>query len=276
MAFVKSYFLTLCILLNLSVAALAPLVPMVRADEFPPGKPIPPEPNIPLPPDDTVFLITPAFNIEPRLAYAPFGDTRQGSVHAIGVGAGIFLDGGRFGISVNTHFATGFDHLFAYGEVDAKGRYRIPIDSRHILWGAFGANISGRGSNDQRVDSFLRIQPAAFLGTMFAVKKKNGEVACVFQIFSKAGLGIIDNQTQSEKKSIFKDFTFDNWVRPAVGIEGLVACGSLRITTDAEHIFTIGPAGDTDRVSLEISKTFPLSPTKKNRSRWIRKSRSNL
>lgn len=216
-------------------------------NEWPPGEPIPQKGNPP--PMDSDFMISPAVSYHIRGGYAGTMDN-TGYNNGGGIGAMVFMDGGRTGIMINAQVAGTEGGVFAYAEGDARLRYRIPIDPRHIVWGAFGLDISGRGAVDQRSESYFSAQlPVALIGTMFNVGGK-----CVIHVFAKAAFGIFDNQTQGDKWAA----SMDTFVKPAVGGEALAACGSIRVIADYQHIFSFGSFGDTDKASLQYSQSWEI------------------
>jgi hypothetical protein len=226
-------------------------------DEFPwPDVPIP-DKGRRLPADDTLFLLAPAPELDVRAGYAGYGDTTKFN-HGGGLGVVIFLDGGRTGLYVSGTAAMGEGGPFAYGEGALRFRYRhafwkTPVGNNDVLWiaGGLGLDIAGRGTPVAQLDSWLTTQlPVALIGTMFSVNKK-----CVIHIFGKTAFGVFDNQTQAQDKW---GASLDTMARPSVGAEVLTQCGTIRVLGDYQHIFTFGPAGDTDKATLQVSQTWPV------------------
>lgn len=227
-------------------------------NEYPiPGKPV--SSTSELPPDDTIFMLTPSPDFGVESGYAGYGDNK-GYKSGLGIGVVVFLDTGRLGLQLQGSVAGGEGGVFAYAEGALKARFRMPVDSKHIFWWGWGADIEGRGAEQRNVDSYLRLQPVAMIGTMFQVKE-----TCVVHIFARAGLGIIDNENQSHERWDWPRASAwgATWGKPSTGVEMLTHCNKLRVTADYQHIFALRrSAGGTDRTGVQISQGW--KPTSKN------------
>jgi hypothetical protein len=216
-------------------------------NQYPGPNPIPEGAN--LPPADSDFMISPALTYSMRGGYASTVDDKKYN-NGGGIGVVLFMDGGRTGLLLDGQVAGTQGGAFAYAQGDLRVRVRIPFDPRHIIWGALGTDIEGRGAVDPQTQSYFKAQlPVALIGTMFSVNGK-----CVIHIFGKAAFGIFDNQTQAKQW----DASLDTFARPSVGAETLVACGSIRIMGDYQHTFSFGAFGDYDKASLSYSQTWPV------------------
>lgn len=233
----------------------------------------------PLGPDDTVFMLTPAPQINFRGGYAGYGDDYK---NGGGVGVLVFIESGKLGVVLDVDAAGGQGDSFARLDGTLRIRARRPIDKNRRssdlndtaprIWWGFGGDVGWRWSETQSLDSYLRVQPVAIFGTMRAFKdKKTKKVKCVIHAFVKGGLGLYDNQvntTSANKWSLpWNNGTgaLDTYVRPMVGAEGLAQCddlgmaGNVRLLADAQHIFTFGPAGDTTTGKVQVSETWPVN-----------------
>lgn len=238
-----------------------------------PDAPVPRATPGPLPPDPTVLMISPA---PEYLFRGGYGD-RGGGVNVV-----MFIDAGAngtlkpsfrpgiIGVFVDLDVMGGQDGLSSTsGDIRWRGK-REPIDrnrasgdvydtASRYYWG-YGADLDWVAGTQN--DNFVKLQPVAILGTMRAFRsRKTKEVKCVIHAFAKAGVGIFDNQvdTTSERKW---GLSFDTWLRPMAGAEFMANCqnldiiGNVRLIADAQHIFTLGPAGDTNRGRVQFSEVW--------------------
>src|SRR5437868_6538905 len=79
-------------------------------NDYPPGSPVPQSSH--LPPDDTIFELTPAADYSVHVGYSGWGDNK-GFDSGVGIGALVFLDGGRTGVILEAQANGGQNSAFA-------------------------------------------------------------------------------------------------------------------------------------------------------------------
>lgn len=176
-----------------------------------------------------------------QLAAAAMGDTNQ----AFGGGAvsGVFfIDNGRLGIFASPTVAiAGNDrYAYAYFELEAKLRVRVPIDTKKFVWVGGGIDVAGKvggeiaknhtpPSSQDPVGGYFKVQPVGVLGVLIPFANRD----CVLGIYSKVGFGIYDSE------SIKQDVdSLAVWAKPMVGAEVISQCKSVRVLADYQHIFS--------------------------------------
>ena len=235
-------------------------------DDYP--EPPNPEPGKDTKPvDDTKLFLLPgevfhtaAPQLSMRGGYKHHGKT---ITHGGGVAIGLLLEAGRLGFvsDVGVSAGKGEDGAVLATDGDIKLRFRYPLGKRHVVWWGAGADVGWHQSTAD-IEDYTRAGGTIILGVMRPIER-NGQVQCVIHLFGKASIYAFNSMNTKSYKT--------NWsaLRPAIGGEGFAQCGTVRFAADYEHLlgsktwFNVldGIAGDVDRFSAQISKTWLLPRT---------------